>query len=418
MTKAVLLIAFVATACTAPATALPTTITTAPAAPPTTSTTAAALSAVPPARPFPAHAGYQAAHLTPSSDQVDADTEAYYDYWRAHYLVENDAGIHPLGVATSRGQGYAMVITALMAGYDPESQRTFDGLLRYAKAHPSDLDGHLMGSMTVPGATETGSEFGGDAEIAYALLLANRQWGSGHTADYATAARVLIGAVEHSSVGPDSHLPMLGDWVDPDGSVINQWTLRLEDIMPDHFAAFSSFTSDGLWDQVGQSSQQQVRSIDSGPSRLTGLMPAFMVSTTHGRPAPAPADFLSSSDAGAFSSSAAVYPLRVGSFVLTSGDHFWGGEMRKLSHWAAAVTEGDPTRLHDGYELNGTPLDSASPFSAEFGAPFAVAAMTNVDQQNWLDALYDAVRTRHEGYTADSITLLSLLVLGGNWWEP
>lgn len=38
-------------------------------------------------------------------------------------------------------------------------------------------------------------------------------------------------------------------------------------------------------------------------------------------------------------------------------------------------------------------------------------------QQQWLDKIYDTVRARHEGYYEDSLTLLSLLAMSGNFWN-
>ncbi len=38
--------------------------------------------------------------------------------------------------------------------------------------------------------------------------------------------------------------------------------------------------------------------------------------------------------------------------------------------------------------------------------------------QAFLDAVYDAVRSRVEGYYEDSVTLLCLLVMTGNFLDP
>jgi len=39
-------------------------------------------------------------------------------------------------------------------------------------------------------------------------------------------------------------------------------------------------------------------------------------------------------------------------------------------------------------------------------------------QQSWLNELYDAVRLSDESYYEDSISLLCLLVMTGNYWSP
>jgi len=78
---------------------------------------------------------------------------------------------------------------------------------------------------------------------------------------------------------------------------------------------------------------------------------------------------------------------------------------------------GPGTQRPGGYTLQGSPLPGTDYFSTAFVAPMAVAAMTG-PSQTWLNSLYAAVRNARQGYYEDSINLLSLLVLTGNWWDP
>jgi len=424
MAKIALLVTFaaVAAACTIPA-PLSAPTTTTPGIPQPSTTVFVPPSLIIPARPFPQHIDYPTSHITPSAADVDADTRRYYDYWKEHYLIGLDPGeVHPRGgelrsgATVSEGQGYAMVIAALMGGHDLEAKQLFDGLWEYARTHPSDIDGHLMASMTVLGGGASGSVFGGDANIAYALLLADRQWGSDGAVDYKARARVLIRAIEKSTIAPATPLPLLGDWVDPAEEGFD--SVRISDLMPGQFAAFGAFTSDVLWDKAAEASKVAIAALETRWSRLTGLMPGFAVTDQTGSPAPAPAGYLMSAADGAFGGTAARYPLWVGTHALVADDPFWRNRLLKLSHWAAAITGDDPKMLRSGYALDGNPLDDAAGFSVLFGGPLAVAAMVNPDQQPWLDALYEATRTRHEGYYEDSVALISLLILGGNWWTP
>ena len=95
----------------------------------------------------------------------------------------------------SEGQGYGMVIVALMAGHDPAAQERFDGLARYALDHPSSVDERLVGwaqdarCRDVEGGD---SATDGDLDAAYGLLLAHAQWGSGGAIDYLGAARRML----------------------------------------------------------------------------------------------------------------------------------------------------------------------------------------------------------------------------------
>ena len=57
-------------------------------------------------------------------------------------------------------------------------------------------------------------------------------------------------------------------------------------------------------------------------------------------------------------------------------------------------------------------------FTIVFAALLGVAAMTEPTRQTWLNVLFDAVATTHEDYYEDSVTLLSLLVMTTNYWDP
>jgi hypothetical protein len=74
--------------------------------------------------------------------------------------------------------------------------------------------------------------------------------------------------------------------------------------------------------------------------------------------------------------------------------------------------------IRAGYALDGTPLPNSDYFSTFFIAPMGVAAMNDPAQQQWLNAIYDSVRNAHEDYYEDSVTLLCLMVMSGNYWAP
>ena len=87
--------------------------------------------------------------------QQDQHVRDFYDDWKSNYLVSagnNSAGQAMTRVAfgqgstvtVSEGQGYGMVVTAIMAGHDAEAQALFDGLFRFARNYPSGADSRLM----------------------------------------------------------------------------------------------------------------------------------------------------------------------------------------------------------------------------------------------------------------------------------
>jgi hypothetical protein len=385
--------------------------------------------------PFPQHVAYAPGTIRPSHRsraQQDDDVRAFYTYWKANYLVA--AGITPQGnplfrvsfgstdpsVTVSEGQGYGMIIVALMAGYERQARVIFDGLWRFSRARPSDGDSRLMGWRVPPEPGGNYSAFDGDADIAYALLLADRQWGSdGRIAYHAEAEQVIAGILE-STIGPASRLPMLGDWVDPDGATYNQYTPRSSDFMPDHFRAFGRAVNNPVWDEVVNNSQAVISSLQSNFSPATGLLPDFIVpvSGTDHTPRPAPPYFLEGPNDGNYYYNAGRDPWRIATDALLNDDPVSMAQAQKIARWAEAAAGGVPANIKPGYELDGTPIPPGDYFTSFFAAPLGVAAMTVPEQQKWLNRIYDTVRVSREDYYEDSVTLLCLLVMTGNYWDP
>ena len=403
---------------------------------PTPTMTPTATPVAPSQHPFPQHVTYSPGSIMPnhrSQSQLDDDVRAFYDYWKSRYLM--DAGTNAQGEqmyrvsygdvnpdrTVSEGQGYGMVLTAMMAGYDGQAQVYFDGLWRYARAHPSDVDPRLMG-WQIPPDPETGNDsaFDGDADIAYGLLLAHAQWGDAGDVDYLGEAQTYITAIKESTIGPDSKLTELGDWVvDGDGDGYNQWTPRSADFMNGHFRTYGRATHDEIfWDQVVTAVQSDIDGIQATYSPNTGLLPDFIVreSSTDYAPRPAPPDFLEGPHDGDYDYNAGRDPWRIGTDALLNNDAKSFAQAQKMATWIVQSTDGNPAAIKPGYTLDGTPYDDY--FTSFFVSPFGVGVMTTPGNQSYLNSLYDLIYQRHEDYYEDSVTLLSLLVMTGNFWDP
>ena len=210
----------------------------------------------------------------------------------------------------------------MMAGYDPDAQAIFDGLWYFVRDHPSNIDDRLMAWEVPEDAGGEDSAFDGDADIAYGLLLADAQWGSLGTINYQAEAQQVITAIKQSTIEPDSHLPMLGDWVDPSGSTYNQYTPRSSDFLPAHFRAYGRVTSDPIWTDVITATQNTISSLQANYSPQTGLLPDFIepVSSIDHTPRPADADFLEGPNDGHYYYNAGRDPWRIGTDALLNND--------------------------------------------------------------------------------------------------
>jgi hypothetical protein len=167
-------------------------------------------------------------------------------------------------------------------------------------------------------------------------------------------------------------------------------------------------------------SQAAINHLQTTYSSTPGLLPDFTekTSSTDTRPKPARSNFLEGPDDGKFTYNAARVPWRIGLDALLNNDATSLAEVRKLSSWAQTKTSGNPQMFKEpGYTLAGAAINSSWGFSSTFGAPLGVAAMTGSAQQQWLNSLYDAVYNHTEGYYADSITMICLLIMSGNHWD-
>lgn len=389
-----------------------------------------------PRLPFPQHVSYAPGSLRPSlrtQTQQDGDVLAAYQSWKSRYLAQ--AGTEPdghpryrvkLGTAASsrtvsEGQGYGMLIAAHLAGADPDAQMIFDGLWEFCLDHPSSIDPRLMDwnipADEQPDPSGNDSAFDGDADIALALLLAERQWGNGDRFHYRNEALRVLAGIAESTLGPTSHYPLLGDWVDPGGSPHGEWTPRSSDFLPGHFRAFGAATGEATWTAALTAVQGAVTTLQTEVSPTTGLLPDFSVpvSAVDHRPRAAPPGFLEGPHDGHYYYNAGRDPWRLGTDALLSGDATSTAQARKMAQWIRAATAGDPMAIAGGYELDGTPIGAF--FTSFFAAPFGVAAMVDPGGQAFLDAVYEAVRARVESYYEDSVTLLCLLVMSGNFLD-
>jgi endo-1,4-beta-D-glucanase Y len=379
--------------------------------------------------PFAAHRfAYPAGTILPSGPAatLDAAVSGFYDRWKAAYLAANCGGqIIRTGGGTgasdaltvSEGHGYGMLITAIMAGHDPRAQELFDGLYRVFRAQPSNLDRQLMAwaiGSDCRAIQPANSATDGDLDIAFALLLANRQWGSTGAIDYLTEARRVIAAVDASEMNANTRLPLLGDWAKNDRLA---WVTRPSDFMLDHFRAFAAVTGRAGWTDSVDRIYVLADDLQRRFSPMTGLLPDFVVDTHTRQPRPPSGLVLESQDDDDYGWNSCRVPWRLGTDWVVSGDPRARQALARMTDWIKTATRGDPRQLVDGYRLDGGPMGQDP--TAAFIAPFGVAAMSDPANQAWLDAVWNwLVAQDREGYYADSIKLLSMIVMSGNWWQP
>ncbi|WP_328334752.1 glycosyl hydrolase family 8 [Kribbella sp. NBC_00382] len=382
-----------------------------------------------PAVPFGSHViPYAAGMLTPTGSQATIDQKVidYYQQWKSAFVKQNcgngwyqiispDAD-HPY---VAEAQGYGMVITATMAGADPAAKTIFDGLVKYMLAHPSVNNADLLAAeqdTACKSVNGSDSATDGDMDVAYGLLMADRQWGSAGTYNYKQLAIKHINAIKASEINPNTNLLTFGDWSTSGDATYNM--SRTSDWMVDHFRAFKAATGNSVWDTIRTKHQTVTASLQANYASTTGLLPDFVVNT-NSTPKPAPGEVLEDPNDGQFWWNACRDPWRIGADAVTSGDSASLTAARKLNTWIKSKTGGNASSIATGYKLNGTAIDSSS--DPAFFAPFAVTAMTDSGSQAWLDAIWNKMLSTPistNSYYAASIQLQVMITASHNHWVP
>ncbi len=384
------------------------------------------------AQPFGNHGrAYASGVIIPSHVSVadlDDGVREVYDDWKAMYL-EAGCGdgryyvdVHEDDSMTvSEAHGYGMLLTAYMAGHDPNARTEFDGLYYYYTDHPSDGDSALMSwSQNHSCQNNNGdhSASDGDLDIAYALLLADKQWGSDGDIDYFGEAMRVIAGIARSDVDSTGSWVLLGDWALPSSGQYYQAT-RPSDFMPGHLAAFEHAVGDGRWDRLLDRSYDMISSVQSSHSSGTGLVPDFVLDPIDD-PYPAPPNFLERSVDGEYSYNACRVPWRIGVHVATTGDARGRAALQPINQWLRGATGDNPGNIAAGYRLDGDGLPGSDYLDMSFVGPFGVGAMVSAENQVWLNNVWETVRSPDMTgvYYGDTLRVLAMLAMSGNWWTP
>ena len=383
-------------------------------------------------KPFPQHAAYTKGTIKPNHKtqaQLDADVIFVYQRWKKNYLTEDigEKGQYYIkyqqsgAVTCSEAHGYGMVTLAYMAGADSKARDYFDGMFHFFKAHPSNGNSKLMnwqqaikdGKVVSVGrscATD------GDMDIAYALLLADKQWGSSGKINYKAEAISIINALKASIIHAKYKTLKMGDWAGEEGSRSTDGT-RPSDFMFQHIKSYKKFTGDEVWDAVIQNSYGIVNHIFSEFSSQTGLLPDF-AEYKSGNFIPAVGKLLEAPTDGCYSYNAARTPWRLATDYLTTGNTTLKNQLTTLNSWIRNETSDDPGRIRSGYQLDGKMMDGRSYQDLTYQSPFMVSAMIDSKNQQWLNKLWDNAVKNNKSYFGDSITMLCMITASGNWWLP
>jgi endoglucanase len=381
-------------------------------------------------KPFPQRLKYSAGSIKPShitQKQLDNAVESFYNQWKKRFVkttLGNDQSfIWFEGIGkkqcVSEGQGYGMVIVALMAGYDPSAKSTYDKLYRYYKVHHSGKSRYLMAWAQYAGGKnlDNTSASDGDMDIAYSLLLANKQWGSKGSVNYLAEGKAMINAIMQYEVNHHTWSVTLSDGIEAESK--DYFDTRSSDFMPANFKAFYNATGDNRWMKVINNNYKLFTQMQDEYSPDAGLLPDFIVNINK-KVKPAPPYFLESKYDGFYNYNACRVPWRMGVDYLLSGDKRAKLISDRINRWIRETTNNDTYNLSAGYTLAGNDIKGRNFEALSFIAPFEVSAMVDKKNQQWLNKVWDylvAFKLKDYDYYDNTIKLLNMIILSGNYWK-
>ena len=378
--------------------------------------------------PFPQNKTF-ANFLKPNhktSTVLASEVKLAYGDWKSKYVKKSN-GTTPGGgfyvnmkgvggngteITTSEAHGYGMITFALMAGADDSAKIYLDGMVNMYDKHRSvsnNLNMSWVISTSESQADNSSGATDGDMDIAYALLLANDQWGSGGSWNYKKMADSLIQfGIKGSSVSLTTKRTLAGDWAS------DQFGTRSSDWMADHFKAFATATKDVFWTQARDTAYSLATQIQKNYSPKTGLLPDFMAGEiiapdSKGAGTGEP-------NADQFSWNGCRFPWRFATDFAHYGSPQSKAILSPFLSWAKTKTANIPTKFQSGYKLDGTVLSTGT--SAAFISPLITALATDPTSQTLVNNGWDWMAKWRVNYYDDSINLLNLLLLSGNWWAP
>ncbi len=363
-----------------------------------------------------------------SVKQRKSDIKYTYGLWKEQYVKKTEGNQYYVSYdnhhnTVSEAHGYGMLIMVMTEEqFGIKTKKFYDGMFRYAKAHPSDRNDSFMvwrqfrqedGTMKDDkNGPYTGSATDGDMDIAYSLLLADQLWGSDGNINYKQEAIWIINALMDSVVNQDEWILKLGDWAKDDDPKYGTAS-RTSDWMVGHIATFYEVTGDDRWKKVLNKMIELTTRIQDHFSYETGLLPEF-IWKREGEWVPVDSYFLEGEKDAYYSYNACRVPWRLAAGYLLTKDEEVKHQLEKINSWIIEVTKGNPSSIKAGYDLDGHALVSYSDIA--FIAPFAASASIDAENQEWLNLLWEKM-TEEQGpnetskYYSESIRLLVMLFM-------
>lgn len=348
-----------------------------------------------------------------------ADVKKAYEAWKSELVTSEGAGGHlrvrrpnspggQVDSTVSEGIAYGMMLAVAL-----DDQPLFDELWKYSQLWVDDnglMHWYIDAAGTAP--LGTGGATDSDEDMAWALVMADRQWGGSGSLDepYLDAAKKQIDRIWNHEVAHDhGDLLLPGDkW----GKVI----FNPSYFAPSEYRVFGEVTGKvEEWARVVDRGYEVVfASLNEASGNAgNGLVPAWCGEDG------APMEPFANGPTN-YQYDSARMPFRLGLDYCMYSDPRAKDYLDRTSAFFAGI---GATQIVDGYDLDGTPhpdpaTPPGSPQSAVFVGSAAVGAMSATTHLAFVEAAYGEVATgellARSRYYNLSWTALTLLMMSGN----
>ena len=352
----------------------------------------------------------------------NSDVKAAYEKWKADTVTAdgangflrvkraNEPGDLEPNSTVSEGIAYGMLIAVYMG-----DQTLFDSLWKYEQqclGKNGLMDWYMLANGKDRGANGTGAASDADEDMAWALVMADKQWGDkGSLNDtYLNIAKHQIEQVYNTEIQDDKLLKPGDGW--------GGWsTVNASYFAPSYYRVFAKVSGNNKWNDVLQTSYDTLaKSLNAANGNTeNGLVPAWCTSDG----VPNANVWMSGNAPTHYQYDSCRTPFRIGLDYCHFGETRAKDYVAKTSQFFSNI---GAKQMVDGYDLNGTPRPQyQGGQSAAFVGPAAVGAMSNASYKSFVQDGYDNVATMKllvgGVYYDESWTVLSLLMMSGNFLD-
>jgi len=354
---------------------------------------------------FPYPQGHASSTCTLAVYNTDVLATAYMN-WKARFF-DGTRIVRPENNndTVSEGIGYGMLIGVYM-----NDQPMLDALWAYGKAH---FDSHGLMNWNIGSGGNTigsGSATDGDEDMAWALIMAGKQW---NTASYTTDATTLIRNLK--SYALEGNVLKPGDGFGGAGQTNPSY------FAPSYYRAFARVTGDSAWMGV----VDQSYTILAAASGSAGLVPNWTNSSGSGVAGPG-----GDQNGLYFGYDACRTPFRIAMDYCETGEPRAKAYLDKIVGFYTAQAPDAVNMLKDGYTTSGAnPSGTLGDYSAgmAFYGPGGTAAMAGGAQVDFVRRVWAGLVNQTTSgamnssgvftYYNASWGVLSMLALSGNFWD-